>query len=476
MIGMITCAARKLAVPGPSIAGYADKTKEVIVALVSRRVGRRQFLMQTGAAGAGLLAAPMLGSTRPAMAQDAPVELVFWDSLFNESEDIPKNEWFIFQAIERFQEANPGITINHVQQSPDIATYDQVLTAANIAQNGPDVLTHFAGGGILSFAQFLEPLDSYFTPEEMDQVIGWDSVREDFKPDGAIIAIPYGAGSYFEVLVNKDLMTQAGIDMAAFTPPATWEAFLELAQQIKDAGVNPIAIGEQEGYTGAWVMATLVGGQIGTQGFFDMRSGTLPINDASMVAGYENYRQPFELGLVNDGAGSLKNDEGQELFLRGEGAMFIQGGWFNKDAYAGLGESITNFPIPTLADAPHAGAIAGGPNVSVAVTNYSQKKDAAVTFLKFLLQPEILDLYVQVGQVEASNHKNANPDVIENPLLRNQAQWLQERETIYPFDNIMPQVINDLFYRENASVFTGRTTPQAAADELQAEYQGVLAG
>ena len=290
------------------------------------------------------------------------------------------------------------------------------------------------------------------------------------------MAIPYGAGSYFEVMVNKPLLAQAGIDPEGFKPPETWEDFLKLAQQIKDGGVTPIVLGEQEGYTGAWVMATLVGGQIGTQGFFDMRSGKLPINDASMITGYENYSQPFALGLINDGAGSLKNEEGQQLFLQGGGAMFIQGGWFNKDAYAALGDDIMNFPIPTLAGAPHAGAIAGGPNVSVAITNYSQKKDAAVTFLKFLLQPEILDLYVQVGQVEPSNHKQANPDVIENPLLKTQAEWLQTRETIYPFDNIMPQAINDLFYRMNASVFTGRSTPQEAADELQAENQDVLSG
>lgn len=442
----------------------------------SPRVGRRQFLKQSGIFGAGLVATPLLAPGPSTAAQDAPVELVFWDSLFGESDDIPKSEWFITQAIDRFQQANPNITINRVQQATDIATYDQVLTAANIAKNGPDVLTHFAGGGINSYAKFLEPLDSYFTEEEMSQLIGWDSVREDFKPDGAIIAIPYGAGSYFEVMINKPLLEQAGIDLETFTPPETWDAFLDLAQQIKDAGVTPVVIGEQEGYTGAWVMATLVGGQIGTQGFFDMRSGTLPLNDPSMVTGYENYRQLYERGLVNDGAGSLKNEEGQELFLRGEGAMYIQGGWFNKDAYAGLGDDIDNFPIPTLADAPHAGAIAGGPNVSVGITNYSQHKDAAVTFLKFLLQPEILDLYVQVGQVEPSNHKDANPDVIENPLLRNQAEWIQNRETIYPFDNIMPQVINDLFYRMNATVFTGRTTPQEAADELQSEYQDELKG
>ena len=429
---------------------------------------RRRFLIQSGVA-ASLAAAPRL-----ARAQE-PVELVFWDSLFNEDEAIPIGEWFITQAIDRFHEATPGIKVNRVAQSADIATYDQVLQAANLARNGPDVFTHFAGGPILSYADFLEPLDPYFPEEEREPLTGWDAVREDFRPDGAIIAVPYGAGSYFEVMYNTDLMTQAGIDPEAQEWPATWEAFLELAQKIKDAGVNPIAIGEQQGYTGAWVMATLVGGQIGTQGFFDMRSGSLPVNDPSMVTGYENYRQPFERELVNGGAGSLTNDEGQQVFLRGEGAMLIQGGWFNRAAVEGLGDKVGNFPIPTLEGAPHAGAIAGGPNVSMGIANYSGKKEAAVEFLKFMLRPEIIDLYVQASGEEPSNHRDADISVIENPLLRNQAEWLQTRETIYPFDNIMPQVINDLFYRTNASVFTGRVSPEEAANELQREYEEVLA-
>lgn len=434
------------------------------------RVSRREVLRRLGGVGAGLGAAPLLGRANQARAQET-VELVFWDSLFVEDEAIPKEQWFITQAIDRFHAEFPNIRINRVAQSSDIATYDQILQAANLARNGPDVLTHFAGGPILSFADFLEPLDQSFSAEERDQITGWDAVREDFRPDGAIVAIPYGAGSYFEVMYNADLMQQAGIDPATQEWPATWEELIELAQQIKDAGINPFAIGEQQGYTGAWVMATLVGGQIGTAGFFDMRAGTLPLNDPSMVTGYENYKQPYDRELVNGGAGSLTNDEGQQLFLRGEGAMLIQGGWFNKEAVAGLGEKVGNFPIPTLAEAPHAGAVAGGPNVSVAITNYSQRKEQAVEFLKFLLRPEIIDLYVQVGQVEPSNHKDADVSVIENPLLRNQAEWLKERETIYPFDNIMPQAINDLFYRTNASVFTGRVSPQDAADELQREYE-----
>ena len=437
-------------------------------------VTRRELIRRSSLAAAGLVAAPLLGSTQPASAQGG-VELVFWDSLFLEDEAIPIDEWFITQAIARFETEYPDIRINRVAQSSDIATYDQILQAANLASNGPDVMTHFAGGPILSFAQFLEPLDQYFSQEERDQVTGWDAVREDFLPDGAIVGIPYGAGSYFEVMYNRELMQQAGVDPDAQDWPATWEELLELAQGIKDAGINPFAIGEQQGYTGAWVMATLVGGQIGTEGFFGMRAGTVPLNDPSMITGYEQYKQPFDRQFVNGGAGSLTNDEGQQLFLRSEGAMLIQGGWFNRAAVNELGENVGNFPIPTLAGAPYAGAIAGGPNVSLGITTYSERKPEAVEFLKFLLRPEILDLYVSAGQEEPSNHTDADVSVIQNPLLRNQAEWLQTRETIYPFDNIMPQVINDLFYRTNASVFTGRVSPEEAANELQREYEEVLA-
>ena len=39
---------------------------------------------------------------------------------------------------------------------------------------------------------------------------------------------------------------------------------------------------------------------------------------------------------------------------------------------------------------------------------------------------------------------------------------------VYPFDNIMPGPTNDLFYKLNASVALGQTTPADAVKQLQA--------
>lgn len=414
----------------------------------------------------------IIAGIAPVAAQD-PVHVLFWDNLFAVDETGPVEDQFILRAIQLFQEEYPNIVIDRVHQAPDLGTFDQLLRAASIAGNGPDVFNQFAGGGLISFAPFIEPLDSYFTEEEMSQLVGWESVRNDFRLDGELLGVPYGAGSYFAVYYNKEKMAEGGVDMENFTPPQTWEDLLALSESIKANGVLPFAIGEQEGYTGAWVMATLVGGLLGPDVFFQMRAREVPINAPEWVQAYEAYHQLYALGLTNPDAGSTPSGDGQLMFTQGESAMWIQGGWANKDLYTIFGDNVGLFPIPTLADSPSPGLIAGGPNIALAVSNYSQHKEEAVTFIKFLMRPDILDLYTALNQTEASNHLQADPSVIQNPLLQAQAELLLTNPTVYPFDNIMPGEINSMLYRLNAAVFIGQMTPQDAADQLQAAYEAM---
>lgn len=408
----------------------------------------------------------------PVSAQDQ-VHIVFWDNLFSVDETGPREDQFIYRAIDMFQAENPNIVIDRIHQAPDLGTFDQILRAASIAGNGPDVFNEFAGGNLISFAPFIEPLDSYFTADEMSQIVGWDAVRNDFRPDGELLGVPYGAGSYFAIYYNRAKMIEGGVDMENFTPPATWEDLIALAQSIKDHGVMPFAIGEQEGYTGAWVMATLVGGLLGPDAFFQMRSRDLPINSPEFVMAYEAYRQLYDLGLTNTDAGSTPSGDGQLRFTQGESAMWIQGGWANKDINNIFGEDAGLFQIPTLAASPYPGLLAGGPNIALAVMNYSQHKPEAVQFIKFLLRPDVLDLYVALNQTEPSNSLQADPSVIQNPLLQAQAEQILQGNTVYPFDNIMPGEINAMFYRLNAAVFIGQLSSQDAADQLQQAYEAM---
>lgn len=424
---------------------------------------RRQVL----ALGAGLGASLVLN--RPAYAQSTSVK--FWDpTLFAASSDgiIDKEKSFIFKASELYHAANPSDSIEVTETSGDLTASANQFRAASIARNGPDLKAAYAGGNVLSFAQFLEPLDDIFPPEEQAKLSGWGTVREGYKADGKILALPYGAGSYFYVFYRKSLFQQAGIE---FVQPKTWEEMLDLGDKLKAAGVPPFWVCNQEGYVGAWVIAALGGGQMGGSVFTEMVLGNVRLDAPGMVEAYKAFASLFSRGLTNPDAGQVGNEEAVSGFAQDKGAMMIGGSWSNAEMLETFGDDVGQFPIPTLASAKEPGVLAGGPNVAIMMTNYAADKAAATKFLKFLAEAKTIDLYVELGQREASNHVDADPSLITNRLLREQAELIKTSKTVYPFDNVMPQPVIDLFYRVNATVFTGQQTAEDAVAQLQAEFE-----
>lgn len=396
-----------------------------------------------------------------------PVTITFWDrQLFGDggTSDRPREEWFSTQAIERFEEAHPDIKVKVVYTTGDLTAADNQFRAAGIAKNGPDVATLYAGGPTLAFANLLQPLTNDIG-DLKDQLTGWESVTEDFQPDGEILGVPYGAGSYFYVFYNRALLREAGVEEDP--KPASWQEFQALIKQLKDGGVDPIAIGDQEGYEGAWVFSALAGGQVGTEGFQAMRNHERDVDDPGVVEGWSAWNGLYESGLVNKDAAALKQDEAVARFQSGKVAMVIGGGWLNQQLYDELGDDVGSFPIPQLEGAPFAGSITGGPNVALVVTKYAKHKEQAIEFVKFMASAEIIDLYVKIKQTEASNHADADTSAITNPLLRQQADELKAGKTIYPFDNIMPGKVNDLLYRLDPQVLTGQESAADAAQQLE---------
>lgn len=372
---------------------------------------------------------------------------------------------FIYKAKVAYEKLNPHVTI--AISEIDGGVSDTQFKAASIAKNGPDIKIGFAGGNTLSFAAFLEPLDKHFTKAELALIKGTGTVREGYNPTGPLLAMPYGAGSYFYVFYDKRIMASHNIDMS--TPPKTWEAFLDLANTLKASGVEtPIWETNLEGYTGAWVIASLVGGQLGPNAFFDMYTGKTKVNSAAMIKAYEGYQKLYTSGVTNADATTAGQGDRLNGFLAGKGAMIIDGGWDNDPIFKAMGSNAGTFAIPQLAGSKYPKILAGGTNVAVAVTKYSKNKVEAIKFLKYLMQAKTIDTYVKITQTEPSNHVNADATVIVNPLLKAQARDVAKNPQVYPFDNIMPGPTNDLFYKLNASVALGQTTPADAVKQLQA--------
>lgn len=400
-------------------------------------------------------------------------KLVIWDNNLlgktNDDGTVADNS-FLDAAAEMYEADHPGLDIEIVQQSGDFSADAAQFEAASIAGNGPDIRIAFTGGGILSFSDFYVDLSDVFDTATFDDLTGWNTVQEDYAEDGKVLALPYGSGTYFVVFYNKELLSAAGMDPDP--NPASWQDMIALGQDYKDATGQPAFwLANLEGYVGAWVMGALVGGELGQNGFTDMYNGSEPIDGEPMIKSYQAWADLYASGLTNPDAGEVSNGDATTGFVQGKAPFYITGMWEDTNMTDAFGDQVGSFFIPVLDGAQFPSVAAGGPVSGLSITNYSKHQDEAKDFLRFLAQPEIQDLYVEMTQAEPSNSKSADASVIVNPLLQAQATALTEvDQLVYPFDNVMPQSVIDLFYRLNASVFLGTVTPEDAAAQLQAAH------
>lgn len=428
-------------------------------------------------ASSGVSSAPSSGASTGATTAptDAALsgELLIWDTgilgrlLDGGAVDLPNS--FIDQMALKFEDEHPGVDVTVVQQGGDITTNSAQFQAASIAGNGPDIRIQYAGGPTISFADFFTDLTPYLNDDIFESMAGFHVNREGFDPNGRILGMPYGAGNLFTVFANDKMLEAAGLDPA--NRPASWEELMANGQKILDTtGQTPFWVANLEGYVGAWVVSALAGGELGQDIFTRMYTGEARIDDPAMVKVYQTWAEFGGSGLTNPDAGQVSNGDATAGFVQGKGAYYIVGSWENNNMIETFGDDVSTFFIPMLQGAKYPKMGAGGPEIAISITEYSEQKDVAGAFLRFLAQPENQDVFVALYQTQASNHRDGDPSLIKNRLLQEEFVQLGESTdgVVFAFDSVLPQSVIDLFYRLNAAVFLGTVTPEDAVAQLQA--------
>lgn len=428
-----------------------------------------------GAAVASALAISALGLAGcSAPEADGSVELTIWDTnllaktLTDGSPDTANS--FLHQAAELYTKDHPDVTFTITGQGPNMSENQAQFQAASIAGNGPDIRVQNNGGPLLSFSDFFVDLRDVLDESVFEDISGWETVRADYAEDGAVLGLPYGAGSYFVVWYNKQLLRDAGLDPDEV--PATWEDMIARGEEYKAATGEPaFYIANLEGYVGAWTLPSLAAGALGSSAFTDQYSGITQIDSPEMIAAYGHWRDLFASGITNEDAGEVSEVDLLSGFVSGKAPYFFSGTWFNTTMTDAFGDDVGYFFVPTSAGATYEKVAAGGPNIAIGITNYGKHQDVAADFVTFLARPEVQDLYVELTQIEASSSRSADSSVITNPLLKQQAEDLQQMDAIvFPFDSVMPQSVIDSYYRANTTVFLGTQTPEEAVEQLQTAF------
>ena len=308
----------------------------------------------------------------PAPAAAAPLELTLWHM-----EQPPHRVARLQELIDEFNAEHPEIELTQEPQNwGEIYAKAPAALAAGI---GPDLL--FA---IPDFTPVLKDIGAL---ESVEDFVDELDAEHDFV-DSAVAAYRYDDGVWAVPLYNMALSLwyrPSVLEAAGVEVPTTWEEWLAAAEALSDEDTYGMGLpANRQLYTDQAVYAVLLNG--GAAEFYNA-DGTLRFDNEDTVAGLDFYARLHEYSPPD--SPSWTWGEAEACFSSGSCAMVPQFTVITTyDTQAeGDPDDLAAAAIPVREAGTEPGTIAYA-NAVMLLSNDAAKRDAAETFVAWLLEPE----------------------------------------------------------------------------------------
>lgn len=247
-------------------------------------------------------------------------------------------------VVAKTESENEGLGFK-LEGIDEIVNRDTKLKQEMAVGNPPDIFEVFGGADLKLYVKANRMLDLTSILEELDLTRKFESLAE-FTIDGRVYGIPYGG--YVEgVFYNKKLFRELGI-----APPATWEALIEAAERIKEAGYVPFGLAAKDAWVTGMMWNTIMERYVGIEAFNGLVTGETKWSDSGFVQGFAAYAAFAGEQYFTEGAlGLAYADQGMQL-LRGKAAMVFTGTWdvnlFTSEEAGTLRRDIGFFSFPAI--------------------------------------------------------------------------------------------------------------------------------
>ena len=321
------------------------------------------------------------------------------------------NDFETEQLPKLVKEKWPNVTLE-VTKLPDDNYYTSLKTKLASGECPDIILTQpmYAGQNscyALAEAGYLASLN------DLDNVQGREDALSSVTYDGDIVTDTSSVailGTYY----NKELFAQAGIE----SEPQTWDEFLEDCKKLKDAGIQPIVMGDKDQYVLQFGLYQLAADEIYSKNpDFDtqLRDGDASFTDeGTWDKVLEMYKTLYDEGYI-DASKSLGYGASQAIqdFIDGKAAMTFDGS-FNATALLaeGAGGDFERgyFPIPGTDGVYTATCLGAG----YSIYSKSEHVDECKELLDYWLdgESELWDAYTSTGKVIVTygNGADATPN------------------------------------------------------------------
>ena len=398
--------------------------------------------------------------------------IVFWDSYFIGVNDanIPQSEWYITQAIARFNEIYPDIHIEYVNVEHSSETIKKFSLACE-GGVGPDIVTLWSSAYAKNVKDDLLPLDRFITKEERQIITGWDTVMF----DGITYGYPTNDSGVQVIYYNKTVLSRAGLDFES-NYPQTMDEFYNTCEELRKAGETPLLISYKNGGMDAATMSYWFGQMVDSVNvFYDLAEGKTDFRKQSMfINAAQKERELYTRGYTNVDVLSADESSLMARFIKGDGAMIIGNTWYI-DSLQELGDQVGIIPLPSISsNANITGTGTGGPGLLLGISATTKQADSAVKFIKFLMSRDEMIEFCNFNNKAIPNRKDIDVhDISSNKLLLRHAD-LKENGYVVWLDNVLPSSVCDVWFQYAPLYFTNQLSDDEYLDKLNAALYEIV--
>ena len=419
------------------------------------------------------------------MASLVPAQMVFAEGDSGEKTVVkfqtwnPGTEEYVGEMIDKFEEEHPDNEVQHIYMP--YTDHVEKLKVDLSAGDAADVFGVQTGAMYKEFRDFEEDLTPYLVKEYGDD---WASNYNEYAmsllkgDDGEYYAVPLGLSYAGYVWANMKYFDKYGLEL-----PTNYDELKEVCKTFRDNGEYPLVIGAKDSWINidTWMN---IAADINTEKLYSAIEGETPFTDEDLVQSFQIWQNCFTDGVFQDGAlGVGMYTDSTDMYQKeGSVPMILNGSWSlgaymdsdeqSQEVYNGEGANHKIF----LMDWNNDGKIAPveeAVDVSLAINNQSKVKDAAWTFVDWMLH-EGADFLINghLQYMPARNDMELNVEGLNENGAENLEYCVEQgKDNVGGYREMAYAELKETIINELTELALGDVTPEEAAKTIEAASQ-----
>ena len=419
------------------------------------------------------------------MASLVPAQMVFAEGDSGEKTVVkfqtwnPGTEEYVGEMIDKFEEEHPDIEVQHIYMP--YTDHVEKLKVDLSAGDAADVFGVQTGAMYKEFRDFEEDLTPYLVKEYGDD---WASNYNEYAmsllkgDDGEYYAVPLGLSYAGYVWANMKYFDKYDLEL-----PTNFDELKAVCKTFRDNGEYPLVIGAKDSWINidTWMN---IAADINTEKLYSAIEGETPFTDEDLVQSFQIWQNCFTDGVFQDGAlGVGMYTDSTDMYQKeGSVPMILNGSWSlgaymdsdeqSQEVYNGEGANHKIF----LMDWNNDGKIAPveeAVDVSLAINNQSKVKDAAWTFVDWMLH-EGADFLINghLQYMPARNDMELNVEGLNENGAENLEYCVEQgKDNVGGYREMAYAELKETIINELTELALGDVTPEEAAETIEAASQ-----